>query len=342
MKTKMFPFALVLSLAFSIALYAVPAPSAAASSEKVYNWTFMSTIVASSESYAVFQDFCKAVKEKSAGRLVIRALAKGEHPYTGADILDAVRDGLTQIGETEDIYITGKEPALCPYTIPFWITPYKLGAQIFPKLLAEVFNPLLGKKYKSTAILNYLITGNCVHATRWIDSRTAGEGLRIRASGADMSKVVELCGAKPVSIQYSELYTAIQRGTINGAITSMRGAYSTKINEVAKYVTWWDAFTAWDLTVVNSDALAALPADLQKILLDTASEYSVIAQNSYNVSGPELLVAAMEEYGVMAKAISPAFRKELTQLCEPLRDNWVNSAAPYGSQVLKIVEDARQ
>jgi TRAP-type C4-dicarboxylate transport system substrate-binding protein len=143
-------------------------------------------------------------------------------------------------------------------------------------------------------------------------------------------------------VQYAELYTAIQRGMIDGAITSMRGGYSTKIHEVAKYVTWWDAFTAWDMTLVNNDALASLPPNLQKILLDTAAEYSTIAQNSYNEEGPAMLVKAMEDYGVMARAISPDFRAELTKLSEPLRDAWVKKSGLNGSKVLKIVEEIEQ
>jgi len=118
MKKKILLISLAFLLVVSMVNYADPAQAAAPTKGKVYQWTFMSTIVSSSESFVVFKNFCQAVKERSGGQFVIRALATGEHPYKGSDILDAVRDGLTQIGETEDIYITGKEPALCPYTIP--------------------------------------------------------------------------------------------------------------------------------------------------------------------------------------------------------------------------------
>lgn len=81
--------------------------------------------------------------------------------------------------------------------------------------------------------------------------RTPGDlrGLKIRGYGRLSSEGLRALGASPVVMSPGEMYLAIQRGTIDGAITGVTSLESRKIWEVVKYATITGA--AFGIMAVN-------------------------------------------------------------------------------------------
>lgn len=92
------------------------------------------------------------------------------------------------------------------------------------------------------------------------------EGMRVRALGG-IGKLMEAVGAVPTSVTASETYQAIDSGTVNAASFAPHAHLSFKTIEASN---WWtknlNPGTVQCPVVVNSDALAALPADFREAL----------------------------------------------------------------------------
>ena len=99
------------------------------------------------------------------------------------------------------------------------------------------------------------------------------KGKKIRVYGADSANITRILGGAPVNIAFGEVYSALEKKTVDGAMTSATNAEPMKFFEVAKYVDYWYlAGAAQEWIVANQKAWDALPKDLQQIVLDAIKE----------------------------------------------------------------------
>ena len=310
-----------------------------AAEAKTVKWKWMTPLVRATNSIPHYVEMCKRITERSGGRLKVDPFVYGEHPYTGADMLGAVRDGLVDMGMTEDVYISSVEPPLGIMMVPFLFKDIDQAKKVMERMVPEVFEPILNKKYNSTIITSYLICGEAVHGKKLLDSMDALKGQKIRVWGKETGDTVAHLGGTPVTVAFGELYTAIQRGTIDGALTSMNGAVATKIHEVAKYVTWWDFAFPWEFTIVNRDKLKALPEDVQKIIREEGKRASDACQAMNELEPASDLVRMMQKYGVVATALTPKMHKQVQEKVRPVWTDWAKRAGSEGAKALKIYDE---
>ena len=92
-------------------------------------------------------------------------------------------------------------------------------------------------------------------------------GVRIRTPGAPVwSESVKAMGAIPVAMPWTEVYTAVQQGAIDGAEGQHTATYSSRLYEVIKYVDKTGHFQLINGIIVGEKWFSKLPEDLQKLL----------------------------------------------------------------------------
>jgi tripartite ATP-independent transporter DctP family solute receptor len=79
-------------------------------------------------------------------------------------------------------------------------------------------------------------------------------------------------GANPTPLAYGEVYSALQTHLISGVASNWSGFTGAKLQELIKYVTVLNAEAQAGLLVMNSTKFKSLPANYQKILVDTAKQ----------------------------------------------------------------------
>ncbi|MBU0589864.1 MAG: TRAP transporter substrate-binding protein [Gammaproteobacteria bacterium] len=99
------------------------------------------------------------------------------------------------------------------------------------------------------------------------------KGIKLRVpEGKWRVKMFQEYGANPSPMKFSELFTALQTGVMDGQENPFTQIYSAKLQEVQKYLSLsGHVYTPAYLTV-GSKRYATLPADVRKILEDTAKE----------------------------------------------------------------------
>lgn len=75
-------------------------------------------------------------------------------------------------------------------------------------------------------------------------------------------------GARPTTVQWSEVYSALQQNVVAGAEAPLGSLWGSKLHETRKVISMTKHFTAFNYWVINLDYFKRLPADVQKMLLE--------------------------------------------------------------------------
>jgi TRAP-type C4-dicarboxylate transport system substrate-binding protein len=96
----------------------------------------------------------------------------------------------------------------------------------------------------------------------------SGKKLRINGTELEREKMAKL-GATGIGMPLSEVVPALDQGAIDGTISGLSVFVAFKMNDLLKVVTVTDDTFIISLAVVSKPWLDTLPADLQKIVIDS-------------------------------------------------------------------------
>src|SRR5665213_563420 len=98
-------------------------------------------------------------------------------------------------------------------------------------------------------------------------------GIKLRVpEGKWRVKMFQAYGANPSPMKFSEVFTALQTGVMDGQENPLSQIASAKFYEVQKYLSMTGHVYTPSYLVVNAKKWEALPADVRKILETTAKE----------------------------------------------------------------------
>jgi TRAP-type C4-dicarboxylate transport system substrate-binding protein len=98
------------------------------------------------------------------------------------------------------------------------------------------------------------------------------KGIKWRAYSPATSRIAELVGAQPVTVQAAELSQAFATGVVEATMTSGASGVDSKLYEHLKY--WYDT-QAWlpkNAVIVNKKAFDALDKPTQAVVLKAAAD----------------------------------------------------------------------
>ena len=99
------------------------------------------------------------------------------------------------------------------------------------------------------------------------------QGIKLRVpEGKWRVKMFQAYGANPSPMKFSEVFVALQTGVMDGQENPFTQIYSAKFQEVQKYLSLTGHVYTPAYLVAGSRKFASLPADVRKILEDTARE----------------------------------------------------------------------
>ncbi|MRI35035.1 ABC transporter substrate-binding protein [Endozoicomonas sp. OPT23] len=255
------------TLVAASACVAMMAGSAQAA-EKVYRLKMAETWPT---NFPIFGDaprnMAKMAEEMSNGRLKITIDSKNKHKAP-LGIFDMVRAGQYDMGHSASYYWKGKVPNTLYFTtMPFGMTAPEQYGWFYHGGGMELMNKVYGKfNLMSFPGGN---TGNQMGGwfQKEIKSLDDLKGLKMRVPGF-AGEVMAKLGAKPTNIPAGELYTALERRTIDalewvGPSLDLRMGF----HKIAPfYYTGWHEPATELQFLINKRSWNRLPKDLQEIL----------------------------------------------------------------------------
>ncbi len=276
-----------LGLALTTTLALGLVAGAQAADKKVYKLRLAETWP---PNFPIFGDatknLAKKVAEMSGGRLKITIDSKNKHKAP-LGIFDMVKSGQYDMGHSASYYWKGKDPNTLYFTtMPFGMTAPEQYAWFYYGGGME----LMKKVYDKHGLLSFPggNTGNQMGGwfRKEIKSLDDLKGLKMRIPGF-AGEVLAKLGAKPTNIPAGELYTALERNTIDalewvGPSLDLRMGF----HKIAPYYyTGWHEPATELQFLINKRKFDKLPKDLQAILVTAmqAVAYDMYAQ-SYHES----------------------------------------------------------
>jgi tripartite ATP-independent transporter DctP family solute receptor len=154
------------------------------------------------------------------------------------------------------------------------------------------------------------------------------QGIKLRVpEGKWRVKMFQTYGANPSPMKFSEVFTALQTGVMDGQENPFTQIYSAKFQEVQKYLSLTGHVYTPAYATVGTKKWASLPADVRKILEDTAKETQAFVYEK----------AAQDDDQLLDK-IKAAGVKVNT----PDKDSFVKASAPVYAEFAKAVQGSKQ
>jgi len=260
-----------LMLSGSVIARAAPAPeysiSIACSSTET---TAIGSQTVMNFNYAAQLAFKNYVEAASSGKIQVNIYANSSLG-NASEILLQCMQGIIEVSTAGDSDISNYYPNLQVFSIPYSFNNrlefYNFLDSDYVQQLNDDIAAAIGVR-----IISAFDNGgfrNFSNNVRPIHTAEDLKGLKIRCmQSAAHVKTMEALGAIPTALAFSELYSAMQTGVVDGQENSPLVMFDNSLYEQQKYYSLDGHMVSPAYIIVNEEWLRSLPADLQQVILD--------------------------------------------------------------------------
>lgn len=213
-------------------------------------------------------DFTKDVATATGGKLQI-TLHPAASLFKAPEIKRAVQTGQAQMGEVLISLHENEDPVYGIDVVPFLATSYPEALKLY-----QASKPAIEKKLAAQGMMLLFAVPwgpQGIYAKKDINSVEDMKGLKWRAYNVGTSRIADLVGAQPVTIQAAELPQALATGVVNAFMTSGSTGYDSKAWETMTHFYDAQAWIPKNVTFVNKAAFDALDKPTQEAVLKAAA-----------------------------------------------------------------------
>ena len=249
--------------------------------------------------------------------------------------VEMVADGSTDIAAYATVALSVLDPKLGIALVPWTFSSYTQAREIIDATGLDFYNSVLNE-YGLTAVGSFhngfrQLSNNVRPVTTPDDLK----GLKIRVPGGEiyMSFFKEF-GADPTNMNWGEVFTALQQGTIDGQENGVSVTSTSGVLEVQDYVTIWNYSYENDLIVFNSALWDTLSADTQAMLTEKAVEACNWGRDIVEAEHDQLIEefrAKGVQVDVLTEEQIDAFKSRVTDFCQGFYEK-------YGEEACKAFE----
>ncbi len=317
---KFFPLA---SLSLAFALSAAPAVAQV-------KWDMPTGYGVSSYQTQNVQQFAQEVEQATGGKLKI-TVHPGGSLYKANEIKRAVQTGQTQAGEFILSGAANENPLFGVDSIPFLATSYAQARK-----LSDVSRPALEKLLAGQGMKLLFVSPwppQGLYSSKPIESVADLRRTKMRAYNPATSRIAELVGAQPTTIQLAELPQALATGTVENFLTSSASGVESKLYE---HVSHFYDVASWlpkNGIVVNRKAFDALDKPTQDAVLQAAAAAEARGWRISEEKNREYMRELLDR-GMKVARPSETLRKELLSIGARMTDEWLKTAGAEGQAVI--------
>lgn len=268
--------------------------------------------------------FARLANERLKGKVEVQIFPNSQL-YTDKKVLDALSTGSVEMAAPSTAKFTSWVPQLQLFDLPFIFKNREvLYATMDGKVGKKMFK-LLGKKNMLGLAMwdnGFKQLGN---NAREIRSPGDAAGLKYRIMS---SKVLEAqfkaMNGNPQIMPFSEVYSALEQGVIDGQENTWSNMYSKKFFEVQKFITASNHGYLGYMVVTNAQFWKHLPADVRAELESILTEVTAwIRENAYKINQDakaKIEAAGVTKVSDLTEAEMDGFRKALKPVHDKFRD----------------------
>lgn len=278
------------------------------------------------DNFKAYEKWARTVEERSGGRLKIDVTSMPELSFGGPETIKVLKTGVVDIAEVYGGFVAGELPLIEIVELP----------GVFPdadtaKKTHQAWRPHLAKllEEKANAILlaRAMYPEQVLFSKKPIRSLKDMKELKVRVHSVALSHMVAGLGAQPLSIAFAEVYTALERGTLDAAITGTKPGADVRLYEVSKYLVGSIGLRPHVGIAINKNVWQKLPADVQAMMKEEAQK--IIEEPSFDLV--EQLnkdgIAISEKHGMEWITFAPEIKDAIREVARnKIVPDWVRRA----------------
>ncbi len=200
------------------------------------------------------------------------------------------------------------------------------------KIEKEVFWPKLAPEAEKKGLKVIAVWENgyrhITNSKKPINKPADLQGIKLRVpEGKWRVKMFQTYGANPSPMKFSEVFTALQTGVMDGQENPFTQIYSAKFQEVQKYLSLTGHVYTPAYVTVGAKKWTSLPADVRKTLEDTAKETQAFVYER----------AARDDEDLLGKIKAAG-----VQVNTPDKDAFVAASKPVYEEFAKEVKGSKE
>ena len=264
MNTPSAPRRTAVALAFALAA-GIALPAAAQDQIRI---RFAHSLSTSEPAHQAAEFFAKNVAARTNGRVQIQVFP-GEQLGPGKEVNEMIRQGANVMNMTDPGYMSDFVPDIGVLNGPYLIK----DPADYDRLLASDWYKGVEKRLEQAGFKMIMANGffgqRHLIADKPVRKPEDMAGMTVRVPPNTMwIETFKAMGARPTTVQWSEVYNALQQNVVVGAEAPLGSLWGSKLQETRKVISTTGHFTAFTMWPMNINYFNKLPADVQKVLLE--------------------------------------------------------------------------
>ena len=293
-------------------------------------WDMPMAYAASNFHSATGAEFAKCVTTGTGGEIEIVTHPSGAL-FKGADIKRAVQTGQAPIGER---LLSGhqNENALFGFdSIPFLATSFDDSAKLWEAAKPSIEKLLAEQNLTLLYAVPWPPQG--LYFKNEVNSVADMKGIKFRSYNNATSRLAELTGMLPVTIEAAEISQAFATGVADSMVSSGSTGYDRKVWESLNYFYEVDAWLPRNYVMVNSDVWSGV-SDANKNIIKACAELAEYAGNWRAKEYTGFTLQGLRDGGMTVGPASEQMVNELKEIGVTMTNEWLEAAGDEGKAIV--------
>lgn len=312
------------------ALLTAAALLATASAQAQTKWDLPAAYPAANFHTINLVDFANDVDKATGGKLKITVHANASL-FKAPEIKRAVQGGQAQIGEVLISNFANEWPLFGADALPFLADSWDESVKLW-----KAQRPFFDKKLAEQGLMAlYAVPWppQGIYSKKPLNTAADLKGVKWRAYNPATSRIAEIVGAQPVTIQAAEVSQAFATGVVESMMSSGSTGWDAKLHEHVKY--WYDT-QAWlpkNVVLVNKAAFDALDAPTKAALLKAAADAESRGLAAAKKANGETL-EKLKGGGMQILPPTAALKADMAKVGDTLLKEWLEKAGAEGAALI--------
>ncbi len=271
-------------------------------------------------------EFAKDVEKFSGGKLSITVHGNASL-FKAPEIKRAVATGQAQVGEVLISIHENENPLFGIDVVPFLATSFADSKKLWNASKPEISKALDAQGLMVLFAVPWPPQG--IYAKKELNSVADMKGLKWRAYNVGTTRIAEIVGAQPLTIQAAELPQALATGVADSFMSSGATGFDTKVWETLTHFYDTQAWLPNNITFVNKAAFNALDKPTQDAVLKAAADAEERGRRN-SEERTNFFFKELASKGMKVQPPSASFKAELGKVGETLTADWAKKAGALG------------
>lgn len=282
--------------------------------------------------------FGEEVKKRTNGELVITVRPAGEFPFKPNEVVKITGDGHVQLGAALALFTTGSVPLVGVTGLPLFIRTEEEMNKALPILRKHTAKDF--EKAGTKVLFQYLWPNlNLFGSGKPIRSVNDFAGRKFRTLSPQQADMMKRLGAAAVSMTNPEVPVALERGTVEGLLTTAFNMVGSQWGDLVKWAYMADFHAADDYVVVNIAAYNKLKPEVRKVLDEVAAEWGP-KMTKANLAADE---GSLETLRTKHKIeVIRASKEDTDIMLTKVKDSWDAWAKQHGPAAEAMLDEIRR